>query len=221
MAPATSGCGWRSRVTSAAPTLRSPASKMRWNSRSKPAADPACSRLCSDSSALQESDFIAAYGQYAGAFAVKLIMFALILRGVGVFSSIIGIMAVRVPAGKMLDPMRPINIGYMTSAIASVIGFFVVNYFYLDDPRTRSTDWRFACCASLGIILAVVTLWLTNYFTHPDNVPVTETAMAARTGPATPILPGMGGGPEAAVWALLVIAAASFRGMVVFQLSAP
>src|SRR5208337_149877 len=79
--------------------------------------------------ALQESDFIAIYGQYAGAFAVKLIMFALILRGVGVFSSIIGIMAVRVPAGKMLDPMRPINVGYMTSAIASVIGFFVVNYF--------------------------------------------------------------------------------------------
>ena len=78
-------------------------------------------------------------------------------------------MAVRVPAGKMLDPMRPINIGYMTSAIASVFGFFIVNYLYLDDPRTGATDWRFACYASLGIILAVVTLWLTNYFTHPDK----------------------------------------------------
>jgi K(+)-stimulated pyrophosphate-energized sodium pump len=167
--------------------------------------------------ALQESDFIAAYGQYAGAFAVKLIMFALILRGVGVFSSIIGIMAVRVPAGKMLDPMRPINIGYMTSAIASVIGFFVVNYFYLDDPRTGATDWRFACCASLGIILAVVTLWLTNYFTHPDKGPVTETAMAARTGPATLILSGMAEGLESSVWALLVIAAAIIGAMAIFH----
>ena len=56
---------------------------------------------------------------------MKLIIFALILRAVGVFSSIIGIMAVRVPAGTaMRDPMRPINMGYMTSAIASVIGFF-------------------------------------------------------------------------------------------------
>src|SRR5579864_2072564 len=167
--------------------------------------------------ALQESDFIAAYGQYAGAFAVKLIMFALILRGVGVFSSIIGIMAVRVPAGKMLDPMRPINIGYMTSAIASVIGFFAVNYFYLDDPRTGATDWRFACCASLGIILAVVTLWLTNYFTHPDKGPVTETAMAARTGPATLILSGMAEGLESSVWALLVIAAAIIGAMAIFH----
>src|SRR6266446_2975805 len=167
--------------------------------------------------ALQESDFIAAYGQYAGAFAVKLIMFALILRGVGVFSSILGIMAVRVPPGKMLDPMRPINIGYMTSAIASVIGFFAVNYFYLDDPRTGATDWRFACCASLGIILAVVTLWLTNYFTHPDKGPVTETAMAARTGPATLILSGMAEGLESSVWALLVIAAAITGAMAIFH----
>src|ERR1035437_1156092 len=167
--------------------------------------------------ALQEADFIAAYGQYAGAFAIKLIMFALILRGVGVFSSIIGIMAVRVPAGKMLDPMRPINVGYMTSAIASVIGFFVVNYFYLDDPRTGAPDWRFACCASLGIILAVVTLWLTNYFTHPDKGPVTETAMAARTGPATLILSGMAEGLESSVWALLVIAAAIIGAMAIFH----
>jgi len=35
----------------------------------------------------------------------------------------------------MRDPMRPINMGYMTSAIASVIGFFIVNWFYLADPK--------------------------------------------------------------------------------------
>ncbi|HUO06518.1 MAG TPA: sodium-translocating pyrophosphatase [Candidatus Binataceae bacterium] len=168
--------------------------------------------------ALNEPDFVAVYGQNAGAFAVKLIMFALILRGVGVFSSILGIMAVRVPAGsKMLDPMRPINIGYMTSAVASVIGFFIVNFFYLDDPRTGATDWRFACCASLGIILAVVTLWLTNYFTHPEKGPVTETAMAARTGPATLILSGMAEGLESSVWALVVIAGAIIGAMAIFH----
>ena len=168
--------------------------------------------------ALSEPDFIAAYGEQAGAFAVKLIMFALILRGVGVFSSILGIMAVRVPAGTaMRDPMRPINVGYMTSAVASVIGFFIVNYFYLDDPRTGATDWRFACCASLGIILAVVTLWLTNYFTHPEKGPVTETAMAARTGPATLILSGMAEGLESSVWALVVIAGAIIGAMAIFH----
>jgi K(+)-stimulated pyrophosphate-energized sodium pump len=168
--------------------------------------------------ALNESDFRAAYGAAAGAFAMKMIIFALILRGVGVFSSILGIMAVRVPAGTaMRDPMRPINVGYLTSAIASVFGFFVVNYFYMDDPRTGAPDWRFAFAATLGIALAVVTLWLTNYFTHPDRGPVTETATAAKTGPATLILSGLAEGLESSVWALVMIALAIVGAMVIFR----
>jgi K(+)-stimulated pyrophosphate-energized sodium pump len=168
--------------------------------------------------ALGEKDFIAAYGDQAGAFAVKLIIFALILRAVGVFSSILGIMAVRVPEGSaMRDPMRPIVNGYIVSAAASIIGFFIVNYFYLTDPRTGSPDWRFAVTASVGIFLAVVTLWLTNYFTHPDKGPVTECATAARTGPATLILSGMAEGLESSVWALMVIAVSIIAAMVIFR----
>src|SRR5579863_1115538 len=167
--------------------------------------------------ALSEKDFTDIYGAAAGLFAMKLIIFALILRAVGVFSSILGIIAVRVPPGQMRDPMRPINIGYMTSAIASVIGFFIVNWFYLADPKTGATDWRFAWCATLGIILAVVTLWLTNYFTHPERGPVTETAYAARTGPATLILSGMAEGLESSVWALMCIVACIVGAMVIFH----
>ena len=170
--------------------------------------------------ALSERDFIVAYGgpAGAGAFAVKLIIFALILRAVGVFSSIIGIMAVRVPMGTaMRDPMRPIVNGYITSAVVSVIGFFIVNYFYLTDPATGRPDWRFAITASVGILLAVVTLWLTNYFTHPDKGPVTECATAAKTGPATLILSGMAEGLESSVWALVVIAISIISAMIIFR----
>jgi K(+)-stimulated pyrophosphate-energized sodium pump len=170
--------------------------------------------------ALEDKDFVAAYGgaAMAGAFAMKLIIFALILRAVGVFSSIIGILAVRVPAGEgMRDPMKPITAGYMTSALISVVLFFVVNYFYLTDPRTGDPDWRFAITATLGIVLAVVTLWLTNYFTHPDRGPVLETANAARTGPATLILAGLGEGLESSVWALMVIAAVIVGAMLIFR----
>jgi K(+)-stimulated pyrophosphate-energized sodium pump len=170
--------------------------------------------------AVGEKDFQALYGGLAGAgaFAMKLIIFALMLRAVGVFSSIIGILAVRLPAGStMRDPMRPINMGFMTSAIASIVGFFIVNYFYMTDPRTGQPDWRFAITATLGIALAVVTLWLTNYFTHPDRRPVTETAQAARTGPATLILSGLGEGLESSVWALMMIAAAIIGAMIIFR----
>src|SRR5581483_6040516 len=168
--------------------------------------------------ALSDKNFANLYGAAAGTFAMKLIIFALILRAVGVFSSILGILAVRVPAGTaMRDPMRPINIGYMTSAIASVIGFFIVNWLYLDDPRTGQPDWRFAWATTLGIVLAVVTLWLTNYFTHPERGPVTDTAYAARTGPATLILSGMAEGLESSVWALVVIVLCIVGAMIIFR----
>jgi K(+)-stimulated pyrophosphate-energized sodium pump len=168
--------------------------------------------------AVNEPDFRAAYGAFAPMFAMKLIMFAFILRGVGVFSSILGIMAVKVPTGSaMRDPMKPINNGYMVSAFASVVGFFVVNYFYMQDPRTGATDWRFGICATFGIILAIVTLWLTNYFTHPDKGPTTETAISARTGPATLILSGLAEGLESSVWALVAIAITIIGPMVLFH----
>lgn len=168
--------------------------------------------------AVSEPDFKAIYGAASGIFAMKLIIFALILRGVGVFSSILGIMAVRVPSGSaMRDPMKPINNGYMVSAAASVVGFFLVNALYMHDPRSGQVDWRFACCATLGIILAVVTLWLTNYFTHPEKGPTTETAVAARTGPATLILSGLAEGLESSVWALMVIALAIVGAMLLFH----
>ena len=170
--------------------------------------------------ALEDPAFVSAYSSFAGgasAFAMRLIIFALILRGVGVFSSIIGIMAVRVPAGTaMRDPMRPIITGYLTSAITSVIGFFIVNYFYMTDAA-GTTDWRFAITATLGVVLSVVTLWLTNHFTHPDGGPVTETAQSARTGPATLILSGLGEGLESSVWALIVIVLVIIGAVVIFH----
>jgi K(+)-stimulated pyrophosphate-energized sodium pump len=170
--------------------------------------------------ALEDPTFIAAYGGIAGAsaFAMKLIIFALILRAVGVFSSILGIMAVKVPAGtEMRDPMRPINAGYYTSSLTSVVGFFIVNYFYMTDPRTGAPDWRFGVTATLGIVLSIATLLLTNYFTHPDKGPVTETANAARTGPATLILSGLGEGLESSVWALMVIVVVIIGAVVIFR----
>jgi K(+)-stimulated pyrophosphate-energized sodium pump len=168
--------------------------------------------------AMGEPDFVKLYGAAAGMFAMKLVIFALVLRAVGVFSSILGIMAVRVPSGTTLvDPMRPIVNGYVVSAVASVVGFFIVNYLFIQDPRTGATDWRFSLVATFGILLAVATLWLTNYFTHPDRRPTTETATAAKTGVATLILSGLAEGMEASVWAVLLIALAIIGAMAVFH----
>ena len=157
------------------------------------------------------------YGSLAPAFGLKLIMFPLLLRAVGVFASIVGVIAVRVPEGSaMRDPMQPITRGYHVSSVLAVAGFFLVNALYMVDPKSGEVDYRFAVAATMGIALSMVTLWLTNHFTHPDKRPVTETATAARTGPATVILSGIAEGLESSVWAIVAIGATIIGAILLF-----
>ena len=162
------------------------------------------------------SDFTAVYGEHTSAFALKLILYPLLIRAVGVFSSIIGTWAVRGKEEELADPMRPITVGYWTASLVSVVGFLIVNYLYLLDPFTGVPDFRFFWATTMGIVLAIVTLWLTNHFTHPDLRPTTETAIAARTGPATLLLSGMAEGLESTVWAAVTIGLTILSSLVIF-----
>lgn len=167
--------------------------------------------------ALSDSNFVGYYGNNASNFALKLIIYPLLIRAVGVFSSILGTWSVKVKGEEMKDPMRPIAKGYMISSIASIVGFALVNYFYLIDPKTGSPDFRFFLATTMGIVLAVVTLWLTNHFTHPNKRPVTETAISTKTGPATMILTGMAHGLESTVWAIVVIGLTIISSVLIFK----
>ena len=160
--------------------------------------------------------FQSIYGGAASAFGLKLILYPLLIRALGVFSSIIGTWAVKGKDEALADPMRPISIGYWTASLISVVGFAVVNYLYLIDPMTGAPDFRFFWATTMGIVLALVTLWLTNHFTHPHLKPTTETAVAARTGPATLILAGMAEGLESTVWAAVTIGLTIISSLIIF-----
>ena len=167
---------------------------------------------------LLDPAFVARYGGMAaaGGFALKLIIFPLLVRAIGVFGSLIGTWVVRGRDEEIGDPMRPINVGFWTAAAASVVGFGLVNYFYLRDPQTGAPDFRFFFATLTGIILALIIGWLTEYFTHPDRGPVTEIAYATKTGPATMLLTGLGTGLESTVWAILAIAVTLFASFTIF-----
>jgi len=170
--------------------------------------------------ALSDTNFVLSYcggsREVAQMMGMKLVIFALLIRAVGVFSSIIGISVVKAKDAENIDPMKPIVTGYVTSAILSVIGIAIVNYLYLKGPDGNA-DWRFFWVASMGIVLAVLTLILTNYFTHPHRRPATETAVAAKTGPATLILNGMAEGMESTVWGIVIIAATIMSSLLIFR----
>ncbi|HTY13815.1 MAG TPA: sodium-translocating pyrophosphatase [Candidatus Omnitrophota bacterium] len=166
---------------------------------------------------MADKGFAAIYGAAAGLMALKLIIYPLLVRSVGVFASIIGTLSVRGKDSQEIgDPMKPINFGFWIAAIVSIIGFMTVNFYYLKDPKTGAPDWRFSLATFVGIVLAVVIEQITNYYTHTEHAPVKETSYASKTGPATIILTGFGLAQESSVWSILAIAATIFASYTIF-----
>lgn len=155
------------------------------------------------------------YGDRASTIALSLIIFPLLVRAVGIFASAIGIYCVR---GKedMKDPMVPINIGFWVSAIISFCGVVLVNWLYLN-PILGTVDFRFSLATGVGLVLAIATLWLTDFYTHIDRPSVTETAYSTKTGVATMVLTGLAQGLQSSVWAIIFIAGTIFSAVVIFK----
>ncbi|OGF47403.1 MAG: pyrophosphatase, partial [Candidatus Firestonebacteria bacterium RIFOXYA2_FULL_40_8] len=150
--------------------------------------------------------------------ALPYIMFALLIRALGIFTSIVGTWFVRGnDNAKVFDPMKPIVIGYCVSAALSIIGFFLLSYWRFYDGGASWLWVKLALVTSIGIVLAVATLILTNIFTHPDKRAVTETAIATKTGPATLILNGLAEGMESSVWAIVLICGTIVSSLIIFK----
>ncbi len=171
--------------------------------------------------AMLDKDFVESFGGAAGASRVvlALIIYPLLIRAVGVFGSILGTWCVRGKDDPNMNPMKPINFGFWVAALSSVVGFWIVSYVYLGDivsPKYGALWWRVFLANVMGIALALVIQWMTEYFTATDKKPVTEIAYASRTGPATLILSGVAAGLESSVWATLAIAATIFGSYSIF-----
>jgi K(+)-stimulated pyrophosphate-energized sodium pump len=153
-------------------------------------------------------------------YGFKAVLFPLMVRSIGVLSSIIGTYAVRA-RGEKESAMRAISRGYALSAVISIAGFFLLSAFYmtgLTDPDTHLPIdwWRFPIAIMAGIILAVSTNFLTEHFTSTDRAPVKGMAKSCRTGAATNILAGISVGYESSVWAILSVAVAIFVSVIIF-----
>jgi len=157
-----------------------------------------------------------------GAAVLALVVYPLLIRAVGVFASIIGIYTVVGKDDMNMNPMRPINIGYWVSAFFAIIGFFGISLFVFQQQPiivggVEMEWWRFALANLTGVVLALVIERLTEYFTATEKKPVTETAKAAKSGPATVILSGFGAGLESAVWGVVAICVAILASVLLFK----
>jgi K(+)-stimulated pyrophosphate-energized sodium pump len=162
----------------------------------------------------------AAFGQ-AG------LVFPLIVPAIGVITAIIGIYLTKPRAGE--GGLKTINRSFYLSAAISAVLCAVASFVYLpssfaalnvpgagaftgpiDDPRVVAIG-----SVVIGIVLAVVILSLTGYYTGTENRPVKDIGKTSLTGAATVILAGISLGMESAVYTAIVIAAAVFGAFLI------
>ena len=146
------------------------------------------------------------------------IIFPLMVRGIGVLSSIIGTYFVKGgETGKSEDAMKAIFSGFITSAGISAALFFIAGFFYMKDTMGNYGGWwRMPMAVGVGVLLAILIDRLTEYFTGTHASPVNDIKKAADTGPATLILSGISVGFESSVWSVLVIALTIIASIFIF-----
>ena len=160
-------------------------------------------------------------------FGHKGVIFPLLVRAIGVIASIIGTYAVRT-SDQVRDAMKAINVGFMLSAVSSIVGFTVLGFFYLRFPVSAhlpawinlgvpGLDMRPVWTTMVGIFLALTVNRLTEHFTETRKGPVQLVVKSTTTGHATTIITGIAVGYESTVWAILAIAVAIFASVLIYS----
>ncbi len=151
---------------------------------------------------------------------LKWIVYPLIIRGIGVISSMIGTFTVPIWEKFPIKFLRAHDAeeamfrSYEVSSFITVAVSFIVAIEY-------AKDWRLAMLTSIGVALAVAFNPLTSYFTSTRKAPVKEIVASTKTGPATTILSGLSVGMESSVWALVVICVSFVFGLLLYNVDGP
>ena len=131
--------------------------------------------------------------------AMKVGTLPIVLAGMGIIFSIIGVFAVRTKedAG-FKDLLKSLHTGVWLSSALLLVAAFGVPYLLLGDPETARQLgvqwWQFGLSISAGLISGLVIAWWTEYCTSYEHPPTQRIARQAITGPATVIISGIAEG---------------------------
>ena len=143
------------------------------------------------------------------------IVYPLIIRAIGVISSILGTFTVPIWEKFPIKFLRAHDAeeamfrSYEVSSVNTVLWAFVL-------ALTYAGDWRLGALTTIGVGLAVAFNPLTSYFTATKKSPVQEIIKSTKFGPATTILSGLSVGMESSVWALIVIVVSFILSLLIY-----
>jgi K(+)-stimulated pyrophosphate-energized sodium pump len=144
------------------------------------------------------------------------IVFPLLVRAIGVISSIVGTFSVPVWERTVAkgNAWHSMEIAYEVSSVITIGLSFLLAFVYI--AHQSSDWWKLAAMVTTGVIFNVIVNRLTAYFTDAEATPVQEIAKSTRFGPATTILSGLAEGYESSVWSAVTIAAAIMISVLVY-----
>lgn len=141
--------------------------------------------------------------------AAKFLFFPLVVHAMDIIVSSIGIAFVGISRDSAdSNPMKQLQKGYRIALGLSVVGFFIITRWLLEDPTNPGSSFKFFLCGIVGMVCAYIIVLSTQYYTDYEYRPVQSIAEASHTGHGTNIIVGISVGMKATFIPTITVAVA-------------
>jgi K(+)-stimulated pyrophosphate-energized sodium pump len=128
-------------------------------------------------------------GLLFGALSMAPVIYPLVLGGVSILASVIGLVLARVkPGGKIMGALWQ---AVIVTSVLTIIAFWFITRAMMGGIAGISVDGIFIAAVT-GPVLTLLLMWITEYYTGTEYKPVQHVAKASTTGHGTNIIAGLG-----------------------------